>query len=69
MPIPEELLRDIERMIEEAEATLSDLEDTVADLREAGITAVEEEAELRRVRDRLNEMRIFYELQRRRRGL
>jgi len=68
MPIPEELMRDIERLIEESEASLSDLQDVISDLREAGIDASREEEELRSVRDRLRELRTFYELQRRRKG-
>lgn len=60
MPLPVEILDNIKRSIDEAEATIKSIEDVVADLRAGGIDASAQEESLRNAKNQLAQLRVFY---------
>jgi len=60
MPLPQELLEDIGKRLDEAKERMKSIEDVIADLRASGIDATKQEAELDKVKENFSKLSMFY---------
>jgi len=60
MPLPPELLKRLQQLVEEAEAKLSQLDEDIDKARLAGIDTTELEKRQRRLKDRVSKIKAAY---------
>jgi len=60
MPLPPELLKRLQQLVEEAEAKLSQLDEDIDKARLAGIDTAELEKRQRRLKDRVSRIKAAY---------
>jgi len=59
MPLPKDIISEVEANLDKAEASLADITDVVTDMRLAGLDTSKRDAEMEDLRDEIRKRRIF----------
>jgi len=59
MPLPKEIIKEVEAHLDKAESTLAEITDVVTDMRLAGLDTSKRDTEIEDLRDEIRKRRIF----------